>query len=126
METIEVADTTPGADSGGGGGQPRSPLTLKQRLRYGAGAVAVVGVIVYSFFESKVRTTLTTVILAVAVSAGIWVGANMLFNQVRSQWVRFNNRVTLATASSSCGKPAANAAAPNCNKAVSITLASMD
>jgi ABC-type sugar transport system permease subunit len=38
----------------------------------------------------KVVSTLVTVILAVGISAAIWVGANLMFNQVRSRWVRFS------------------------------------
>lgn len=42
---------------------------------------------------SKVASTLITVLIAVAGSAGIWIGANLLFNQVRHQWNRFNTIV---------------------------------
>jgi ABC-type sugar transport system permease subunit len=38
----------------------------------------------------KVVSTLVTVILAVGISAAIWVGANLMFNQVRERWVRFS------------------------------------
>ena len=37
----------------------------------------------------KFLTTLITVVIAVAVSGGLWVGANLLFNQVRSSYVRY-------------------------------------
>ena len=37
----------------------------------------------------KFLTTLITVVIAVAVSGGIWVGANLVFNQVRSSYVRY-------------------------------------
>jgi alpha-glucoside transport system permease protein len=39
---------------------------------------------------SKVIVTLITVVIAVAGSAGIWIGANLLFNQVRHHWNRFS------------------------------------
>ena len=39
---------------------------------------------------SKILSTLITVVIAVAGSAGIWVGANLLFNQVRDHWSRFS------------------------------------
>ncbi|MDH3753385.1 MAG: sugar ABC transporter permease [Acidimicrobiia bacterium] len=39
---------------------------------------------------SKVVSTLITVVIAVGASAGLWVGANLVFNQVRRDWSRFN------------------------------------
>ena len=39
---------------------------------------------------SKILSTLILIVVAVGVSATLWVGANLLFNQVRSSWVRFN------------------------------------
>ena len=41
----------------------------------------------------KVLTTITNVAVAVSVSATIWVGANLLFNQAREDWRRFNTLV---------------------------------
>ena len=37
----------------------------------------------------KFLSTLITVVIAVAVSGGIWVGANLLFNQIRTAYVRY-------------------------------------
>jgi alpha-glucoside transport system permease protein len=37
----------------------------------------------------KFVSTLITVVIAVAVSGGVWVGANLLFNQVRTAYVRY-------------------------------------
>ena len=48
-----------------------------------ATAVVVVGFIIWSFYEPKIRSTFFTVVVAVAASGGLWVGANMLFDQVR-------------------------------------------
>ncbi|MDJ0769793.1 MAG: ABC transporter permease subunit [Ilumatobacter sp.] len=39
---------------------------------------------------SKVVSTLITVVIAVGGSAVIWIGANLVFNQVREHWDRFN------------------------------------
>lgn len=47
---------------------------------------------------SKVLSTLITVVIAVGASAAIWVGANLLFNQVRDRWSRF-----LVIAMAACG-----------------------
>ena len=40
-------------------------------------------------FITKLLSTLLTVTLAVLVSGGIWIGANLLFNQLRSNFVRY-------------------------------------
>ena len=42
-----------------------------------------------SDFITKLLSTLLTVTLAVLVSGGIWIGANLLFNQLRSNFVRY-------------------------------------
>ena len=39
---------------------------------------------------SKVLTTLVTVVVAVGVSAGIWIVANLVFNQARNRWQAFS------------------------------------
>lgn len=41
----------------------------------------------------KIISTLITVVVAVTASAAIWVGANLIFNQVRHRWSRFNGLV---------------------------------
>lgn len=89
METLERADE---ADTGAAGddGVAQRSRTRKQWAQIGLSIAGFIGVIVWSVFEAKIRTTLTTVIVAVGVSAGIWVAANLLFNQVRYEWVRFS------------------------------------
>ncbi len=57
--------------------------------RIALGLIAV-GFVVWSFFEEKIRSTLITVVIAVGASAALWIGANLLFNQVRDRWARFN------------------------------------
>jgi len=52
--------------------------------------LAVVGLVIWSFFEDKIQSTVITVIVAVGGSAALWIGANLLFNQVRDRWARFN------------------------------------
>ena len=41
-------------------------------------------------FLEKLWTTLYTVVIAVGASAAIWIGANLIFNQVRTNWARFS------------------------------------
>ncbi len=51
---------------------------------------ALVGALVLAVLFSKVRSTIVTVVIAVAACAGIWIGANLLFDQARDRWQRFN------------------------------------
>ena len=51
---------------------------------------ALVGLLVLAVLFGKIRTTIITVVVAVAVCAAIWIGANLLFDQARDRWVRFN------------------------------------
>ena len=39
---------------------------------------------------SKILSTLILITVAVGASAALWIGTNVLFNQVRSNWIRFN------------------------------------
>ncbi len=59
-------------------------------LKIGIGAVLLVGLVFWSVVEPKIRSTVITVVIAVGSSAGIWIGANLLFNQVRERWLRFS------------------------------------
>ena len=93
----------------GGGPDPLDPLegqhtegpttASKQRRAWlaqqswaGRGAIvgALIGALVLAILFDKVRSTVITVIVAVAACAGIWVGANLLFDQARERWQRFN------------------------------------
>jgi len=51
---------------------------------------ALVGALVLAILFDKVRSTVITVAVAVAACAGIWIGANLLFDQARGRWQRFN------------------------------------
>ncbi len=68
----------------------RRDRTPREYLTLGVGVLVVLGLLVWSFFESKIRTTSVTVVVAVVASGGIWVGANLLFDQVRDNYQRFN------------------------------------
>ncbi len=89
--TLERTDESDGGSAPGGGSPTtgRPPLTTKQYVQYGATAIAILAFIFWAFIEPKIRSTFITVVIAVAASAGIWIGANLLFNQVRSRWVMF-------------------------------------
>jgi alpha-glucoside transport system permease protein len=68
----------------------RAPRTNGEYAKLAAGVVVVLGLIYWAFVEEKVRGTIITVIIAVGASAGLWIGANLLFNQVRSRWQFFS------------------------------------
>ena len=73
-----------------GSGGRFDTLTTQDYLKIGVGVVAVLGFIFWAFVEPKIRSTALTVVIAVGASAGIWIGANLLFNQVRSRWAMYN------------------------------------
>jgi alpha-glucoside transport system permease protein len=65
------------------------PRTTSDYLKIAGGFVLGLGLIYWAFVEEKIRGTLITVVIAVGASASIWIGANLLFNQVRSRWQFF-------------------------------------
>ncbi|MEO1061288.1 MAG: sugar ABC transporter permease [Actinomycetota bacterium] len=83
----ELAEASPADGSGGGilGGRgPESTVKLV------VGALVLVGLLIWAVLEEKIRSTIITVVVAVVASAGLWVGANLLFNEARDRWDRFN------------------------------------
>ena len=88
METLDQVEDTaqPGIPDPG---RRRPQLTTKQKVQYVLGAIAILLFIFWAFIEEKIRSTAITVVIAVAASAGLWIGLNLLFNQVRSRWVMF-------------------------------------
>ncbi|MFN3255683.1 MAG: ABC transporter permease subunit [Ilumatobacter sp.] len=67
--------------------RPRAPGEI---VKLALGVVAFIGLIYWAVVEEKIRSTLITVVIAVAASAGLWIGANLLFNNVRDKWERFS------------------------------------
>lgn len=51
---------------------------------------ALVAALVMAILFDRVRSTIITVVVAVAACAAIWIGANLLFDQARGRWQRFN------------------------------------
>ena len=95
METLERT----GSDEGTPGEPPSLPARVATRdaprstadyLKIAGGIVVLLGLIYWAFVEEKIRGTIVTVVIAVGASAGLWIGANLLFNTVRSQWRLFN------------------------------------
>jgi alpha-glucoside transport system permease protein len=82
--TLVEAPKVPDRNSRGG-----LPGTTRDRLKIGGAFVLVLGLVYWAFVEEKIRSTVVTVLVAVAASAGIWIGANLLFNQVRGRWQFF-------------------------------------
>ena len=105
MDTI----ATPGNKEGGTSGPElappdptRPPRPAKEYALRILAALVVAGLIAWSFFEDKIQSTLITVIVAVVASAGLWIAANLLFNQVRERW-RFFNAVAWGVVGSTLG-----------------------
>jgi ABC-type sugar transport system permease subunit len=67
----------------------RSWFAKQSLANKGAMVIGLLGLIVLAIIDSKVRSTIVTVVVAVAVCAGIWIGANILFDQVQYRWQRF-------------------------------------
>ncbi len=92
METLERTDADEGAADRSPAGTPGGDGPSRGKMEYAriaAGFVLVLGLAYWAFVEPKIRTTFVTVVIAVAASAGIWIGANLLFDQVRVHWTRF-------------------------------------
>ncbi len=79
--SVEEREHPPGAQP------PRDMRWYASRIALG---LLVAGLIIWSFFEEKIRSTTITVVVAVAASGALWVGANLLFNEVRRRWALFN------------------------------------
>jgi ABC-type sugar transport system permease subunit len=88
LETLQ--QTEEGELSEPSGSDSPANRSSKQLLQIAGGAILILGAVYWAFVEPKIRSTLVTVIIAVATSAGIWIGANLLFNQVRERWLRFS------------------------------------
>lgn len=67
-----------------------SSRSRAEYVRIAGGLILVLGLIYWAFVEPKVRGTLVTVVIAVAASAGVWIGANLLFDLVAQRWLTFN------------------------------------
>jgi len=67
-----------------------TPRTGAGKAKLGLTILGLIGMVIWAVFEDKIRDTVITVVVAVAVSAGIWIGANLLFNDVRQRWDRFS------------------------------------
>lgn len=90
LERSEVGGDLPKKKGGLTRAGSRVPDTGAGKAKFGLGILAVVGILVWAIFEEKIRTALITVVIAVGASAGLWIGANILFNEVRERWERFS------------------------------------
>ena len=97
METLQRSESdegTPGTEKPNSDIRRRAAsLSTRERVRIGLGFVVVLGLIYWAFVEPKIRTTVTTVLIAVGASAGLWIGANFLFDLVRPKWLTFSTIV---------------------------------
>ncbi|NND76195.1 MAG: sugar ABC transporter permease [Ilumatobacter sp.] len=90
METLERTDTS---------GEPDDPIVeagqpvtrdAQWYLKVVVAVAIAVGMLYWAAVEEKIRSTLITVVITVAASAGLWIAANFLFDQVRNRWATFN------------------------------------
>lgn len=89
MKTLERTSSEEGAPPSSA--DHVAPSRSRQEyLRIAAGFVLVLGLLYWAFVEPKIRGTLVTVVIAVAASAGVWIGANLLFDLVGQRWLTFN------------------------------------
>jgi alpha-glucoside transport system permease protein len=73
-----------------GTAQRRAWLSENQVASWtGIAAVSIGAIVLSILLDNKVADTIATVVIAVAVCGGLWVGANMLFDQTRENWQRF-------------------------------------
>jgi len=84
---MEIGETEDVADPFKPTGDPAS---MAKYFRVIMWALVALFVVVLLVAYSKARTTAVTVIIAVGASAAVWIAANLLFNQVRRNWVLFN------------------------------------
>ena len=90
-----IDQTDPATEPAAGIDAPAAPAAEQEErtpsfyIRRVLGGIALLGVLYLLVTEGKARTTLLTVVVAVGASAALWIGANLLFNQVRDQWQRF-------------------------------------
>jgi ABC-type sugar transport system permease subunit len=96
METLERTDSdggTPGVPPPTTADGAGRSIGSKDYLRIIGGFLLVLALIFWAFLEPKVRSTGITVLIAVAASAGLWIGANLLFDLVRGRWAQFSTIV---------------------------------
>ena len=66
------------------------PGTTRRRIQMVLAAILAIGLVYWCFVEPKIFTTVLTIVVAVSITAAIWILANILFDQVRNRWVRFS------------------------------------
>ena len=88
METLvdEVKADPLGSDDG----RSHSRADRKQQLTRVAIVAGLIAMVVMAILFDKIRSTIITVLIAVAACAAIWIGANLLFDQARERWQRFS------------------------------------
>ncbi len=91
METLEqLAGADDGTDAPVADPMGRPPGTTRRRIQLVLAVLLAAGLAYWSFVEPKIFTTVLTVLVAVGLTAAMWIAANLLFDQVRNRWVRFS------------------------------------
>jgi alpha-glucoside transport system permease protein len=84
VETLEVAELQAEMETAS------TDRSLRWYARRVVWIIIAVAVVIFLIAYAKARSTAITVAIAVGVSAAVWICANLLFNQVRRDWTRFN------------------------------------
>jgi ABC-type sugar transport system permease subunit len=93
VTTLEATDSQAAETPGGDGGVVDDPDGLSPaRKLAGRIAMGIIGVsLIYGFiFVPKIRSTIILAVAAVAITGGVWIGANLLFDQATKRWAAFN------------------------------------
>ncbi len=90
METLERIEADGGPDEPAPLESEAAARDARWYFQAGAAVATIIGLLYWAVVEEKIRSTLITVVITVVASAGLWIAANVLFDQVRSRWATFN------------------------------------
>ncbi|MGK0273895.1 MAG: ABC-type sugar transport system permease subunit [Ilumatobacter sp.] len=69
---------------------PDAPSPFRRAISRIAFGLFVLALVYGVIFSGKVRSTVILAVAAVGITGGVWIGANLLFNQATKRWALFN------------------------------------
>jgi len=93
VTTLEATDSETPTAPAGDNAVAQDPNELSPaRILAGRIAMGIIAVsLAYGFiFVPKIRSTIILAVAAVAITGGLWIGANLLFDQATKRWAAFN------------------------------------